>query len=609
MKDLPDKNEWKKITEEAFTSSEKHIFSESYRKQRDVMLNNNDINNETRKRIRVKEGGRRRKWAAPLAGAAAAVVIIPGVLFGTGLLSPSTGVPTTDITETEPAAEIATEQAAEPQAYPDTEGCTYRLDWLPEGVYYDAAEDMFFSADGTPYMKAEIISRERDTEAEDNGYPWISEYIGECLKKEEVKQAMYKGALSLQGNRYFFLVLQFVTDVPHETAEQIINNASLVPPDTAADATVSRNVTCIAKWLPDGVYYDAEKDAYYDAEGRWYATIQVDALDVNAPAGSSIGLSVREPEVIGEESTEKTLRYKSVIYSEDGGAYIVSMFCCNSVEQEDLDRIAESIELVDAETGLAIQSDETQAADGEEATVVFPAGCTIYDAAIMLEEYNFCKGEDFTAEFNSCRTDMPEGAVSDDAPNMEGFILSGEYTLIHGMTAEGIAKYIRDNTVNDLAANGYIERAAEKGMTLGELMTLASIVEKESPTTDTMCMIAETLENRLADRENFPHLCADSTRAYAENSLVPMTGDSSLIEKYDTYTIEGLPPAPICSPSTEAIEAVLGARISSYYYYCTDMTTGRVYFAKTPEEHEQNMEIIRQMEAEISGGYTDASGE
>ena len=495
MRDLPDKNEWKRITEEAFRSSDEHIFSESYRKQRDAMLKDNKVKNggnavydenDIRKRIKVTEGGSRRKWIAPLAGMAAAAVIIPGVLFGTGLLSPSTGVPTTDITETEPATEVSTEAAA---VYPVVDGATYVTDWLPEGVHYDAAEDKFFDANGEWYMTAEIVTEKIPEGASTDDHSLITSLVEKRLTSGESDMVGYTARISESKGLLYILVIDYRGDISHEESDKVTMNTHII----------------------------------------------------------------------------------------------------------------------DAQTGLPIEQEDETADNGEWESIVFVPGTTIYDAAIMLDEYNFCKGEDFIAAFNNCRDLLPDGSVSADAPNLEGFILPSEYQLRMGMSAEEICNNIISTTVDFLNGENYYTRASEKGMTIGELMTLASIVEKESPTPDTMTMIASVLKNRLADPLNFPHLYADSTRAYAENILIPDTGDESLRDRYDTYVAEGLPPAPICCPSQEAIEAVLNDYSTGYYFYAVNNVTGMVYFAKTLDEHEANMELISEQykESERGSEYDD----
>ena len=482
MRDLPDKNEWKRITEEAFRSSDEHIFSESYRKQRDAMLKDNKVKNggnavydenDIRKRIKVTEGGSRRKWIAPLAGMAAAAVIIPGVLFGTGLLSPSTGVPTTDITETEPATEVSTEAAA---VYPVVDGATYVTDWLPEGVHYDAAEDKFFDANGEWYMTAEIVTEKIPEEASLDDHSLITSLVEKRLTSGESDMVGYTARTSGSKGLLYILIIEYRGDISHEES----------------------------------------------------------------------------------------------------------------------DRVTMNTRIIDAQTGLPIEQEDETADNGEWESIVFVPGTTIYDAAIMLDEYNFCKGEDFIAAFNNCRDLLPDGSVSADAPNLEGFILPTEYQFRYGMTPEEICDIIIKTSTDDLKANNYYEKAQERGMTVGELMTLASIVEKEAPSVETMPVIAAVLKNRLADQENFPYLHADSTRAYAVTALIPDTGDESLCDRYDTYLAEGLPPAPICSPSHDAIEAVLRNDIygSDIYFYVVDNETGNVLFAKTLEEHEQNLTLI-----------------
>ncbi|MBO4876772.1 MAG: endolytic transglycosylase MltG [Ruminococcus sp.] len=605
MKGLPDKNEWKKITDDAFGSSDEHIFSESYRKKRDAMLKDNNVKNsgkavlnenDERKRIKVTDSGSRRKWLAPLAGVAAVAVLIPGVIYGAGFLDMKTA-PSTDTTATEPAAE---------PAKPVVDGVSYVTEWLPEGVYYDPAEDKYFDAEGNWYMTAEIIVRDFPDGDEAAAGSIPGEIAMERLKAPDTAQVTYSCALITTKEKVYMLLLEFNRDIPHEETDRVNENAYLIDAETGRplseeaenDKPVVNGVTYVLDWLPEGVYYDAEKDAYFDADGRWFSTIQLDVhLNEEGDMPEVIDIPMRNTDVIGEEQAEPVARIRSFVHGEDG-IYIVSMFFRSGVSVEDSGKMSENFRLVYAETGKPVERTAEEDENGEK--VMIHAGCTIYDAAIMLDEYNFCKGEDFIAAFNNCRDLLPEGAVSDDAPNMEGFIIPGEYTLNQDMSTEDICKKFYNRAVNTIRDNGYKEAAERNNMTLNELFTISSIVEKESPNNDTKLMIATVILNRLDDPENFPHLSVECTGRYGE-ILENIGIDSSVTAKYDTYESEGLPPAPICCPDETTINYVLEAvesYHSDFYWYVVSKVSGKAYFAKTLEEHEKNIGIVEAQERE-----------
>ena len=147
----------------------------------------------------------------------------------------------------------------------------------------------------------------------------------------------------------------------------------------------------------------------------------------------------------------------------------------------------------------------------------------------------------------------------------------------------------------------------ELQLSLDELITFASIVQKEAATTNTMTMVASVFWNRLNNPDDFPKLQSDPTTNYVNNVIKPNQDvyNKTMIEAYDTYQGAGLPPGAICNPGIEAIDAVLANQKSDYFYFIANIYTGETLFAETLEEHEANQqkidEEIAQMESEQQG--------
>ena len=139
------------------------------------------------------------------------------------------------------------------------------------------------------------------------------------------------------------------------------------------------------------------------------------------------------------------------------------------------------------------------------------------------------------------------------------------------------------------------DRATEMGYTIDEILTLASIVQAEANGEDDMGMVAGILLNRLEDgaSHDIYRLECDSTTfyPYRSQSQVPEEERETYVSRYDTYTIEGLPPGPICNPGLQAINAVLWPSEDSegMYYFCHD-ADGNAYYASTWSEHQQHLE-------------------
>lgn len=133
---------------------------------------------------------------------------------------------------------------------------------------------------------------------------------------------------------------------------------------------------------------------------------------------------------------------------------------------------------------------------------------------------------------------------------------------------------------------GYAAEATKQGRKLDEVVTLASMVEKEGKTLDEKKMIAGIFLNRL---KLGMRLQSDATVNYVTGAgrARPSLDDLEVDSSYNTYKHDGLPPGPICNPGKDSLEAALHSTPSNYYYYLHD-DSGKIYYAKTIEEHKAN---------------------
>jgi len=132
-------------------------------------------------------------------------------------------------------------------------------------------------------------------------------------------------------------------------------------------------------------------------------------------------------------------------------------------------------------------------------------------------------------------------------------------------------------------------------MTTNEILTIASIIQKEAAGSTQMKEISSVIHNRLEKSMNYPTLQCDSTALYVTNHLSDLLGESKAspyLSEYDTYMCMGLPKGPICNPGLEAIEAALYPADTDYLYFCHDKS-GNVYYAVTDYEHQVNVAKIR----------------
>lgn len=175
----------------------------------------------------------------------------------------------------------------------------------------------------------------------------------------------------------------------------------------------------------------------------------------------------------------------------------------------------------------------------------------------------------------------------------EGYMFPDTYRVPQDASAAAVAQIFLTN-FNKKITPQMIADAKKEGLTLDQVIILASIVEREGRTVDDRPVIAGIILKRL--KANWP-LEVDATLQYAlgyqasdktwwKKSLTD--ADKKIDSPYNTYLNTGLPPTPICNPGLESINAVIYSKASDYWYYIHD-TTGAVHYAKTLQEHNANI--------------------
>lgn len=230
----------------------------------------------------------------------------------------------------------------------------------------------------------------------------------------------------------------------------------------------------------------------------------------------------------------------------------------------------------------------------ESVDITFPEGIDLLDAAQKLEENNVCSASDFIREFNNSSFGFDfEKLVKVSAMKfykMEGYLFPDTYTFYVEEDPKIVVKKIYRNFETRITPDIYA-RMDDLGLEFEEMLTMASMVQAEASSVYDMKRVASVFRNRLADPDNYPLLQSDPTRKYVEEVIKPNIEFPSkeMFKAYNTYEGAGLPPGPICNPGLDAINAVLYPADTDYYYFCANVDTGEVYYARTNEEHEANL--------------------
>lgn len=227
-------------------------------------------------------------------------------------------------------------------------------------------------------------------------------------------------------------------------------------------------------------------------------------------------------------------------------------------------------------------------------SITFTEGESLLEIANKLEKNEVCSAEDFLFEFNKNQGYDFENDIDDNGDmfyRMEGYFYPDTYEFYVEDSASNVTKKLREQFEKKYET--VKSKIKNSGMSLNEVMTLASIVQLEAASESEMPKVASVFLNRLDDPDTYPMLQSDTTTNYINNVIKVEADNTASIEHYtecyDTYKCKGLPAGPICNPGMAAINAVLDPKKTDYYYFCNNLKTGETFYAKTLDEHEENL--------------------
>jgi len=214
----------------------------------------------------------------------------------------------------------------------------------------------------------------------------------------------------------------------------------------------------------------------------------------------------------------------------------------------------------------------------EEYEITIKEGSTIADIALILEEKGIIDRERF---LNLARDKGLLKELSIDAPSLEGYLYPTTYKIPKGTDVVDIVRFMVNTTRRFLSP--YVERAEEIGLTENQLLTLASIIEKEAKFDYERPLISAVYHNRMKKRMK---LQADPTAVYDLKGTKKLVTRKDLLRntEYNTYIHRGLPPGPIASPSLKSVIAALNPADVPYLYFVSN-NDGTHNFSVSFEEH------------------------
>ena len=206
--------------------------------------------------------------------------------------------------------------------------------------------------------------------------------------------------------------------------------------------------------------------------------------------------------------------------------------------------------------------------------VTIPEGYTMEQIFQKLEDENVCSYDDLmdAAANYSYNYSFIDQSMQGDAKRLEGFLFPDTYEFYQGMQASSAINKFLENFHDRLTAE-MLEKADERGMTMQEVVTVASMIEKEAANDDERAMIAAVIYNRI---EAGMPLQIDSTIMYVlpEHKDLLTVEDTKIDSPYNTYQNKGLPPTPIANPGLASIKATLSPASTQALYYALDAESG-----------------------------------
>lgn len=223
------------------------------------------------------------------------------------------------------------------------------------------------------------------------------------------------------------------------------------------------------------------------------------------------------------------------------------------------------------------------AGETSTARIIIPEGFTTNQIAERLDAQGVITAKDFLF---SAENFPPDFDFLKGRPNnsLEGYLFPDTYNMNKGTSADSLVRQMITNF--DRRTNSLAKDIEASGYSLHEVLTIASLVEKEARTDGVRKMVAGIIFNRL---NIGMRLDIDATVRYLTNNWKnPITSsDLNINSPYNTRKNAGLPPGPICNPGLSSIKAVLSPTDSDYFYYLHD-ADGNTHYAKTLAEHNVN---------------------
>ncbi|MFA5359677.1 MAG: endolytic transglycosylase MltG [Patescibacteria group bacterium] len=229
----------------------------------------------------------------------------------------------------------------------------------------------------------------------------------------------------------------------------------------------------------------------------------------------------------------------------------------------------------------------------QEKSITIIEGWNNKDVAAYLEKNNIISAKDFLVlakeplknwKFNFTKPDFLNDAPA--TAGLEGYLFPDTYRIFKDITAKEIISKMLDNFNKKLTFD-MREEIKKQNKTIYEIVTMASVIEKEVRSTDDMKIVSGIFWDRIKNGQALQS-CATLAYILGVNKAQYSLEDTKIDSPYNTYKYRGLPPGPIANPGFNAINAAIYPKNTDYNYFLSDPATGKTIYSKTLDEHNAN---------------------
>ncbi len=223
-----------------------------------------------------------------------------------------------------------------------------------------------------------------------------------------------------------------------------------------------------------------------------------------------------------------------------------------------------------------------------EKRITIIEGWTNKEIAQYLEKEGLVNADEFLGLVDNPNSNREYDFLKDksDDVGLQGYLFPDTYRVYRDASTQDIVEKMLDNFDRKLDQDLRTEIVSQK-KTIFEIVTMASLLEKEARTFEDKRIIAEIFYKRI--KADLPlQSCASVEYILGTKKRILSTQDTKVESPYNTYLYKGLPPSPICNPGLDSIKAAIYPKTTSYWYFLSTKDDGTIIYSETAEEHKLN---------------------